>query len=313
MKNPFTNDDRYVGRDYGSFEYPITPELVANYVAGTGDDNPWYRGDSPMGGPVAPALIIHSAVYKPATEWYLPKIYGNLHARQEWENFAPVIVGDTLRARRVIVERYQKRDREYVVMRGHRHQLRRPHRVALAAPIRASFPSLYKLKDLPSISRARRIRARAFKIGDSGGEAFDAPTRTITEPMCYAFSGPARNYHNDRAKAIELGFPEIVVQGMLSVCLVSEMMTRRFGLGWLYGGKMDLRLVNVVWGNDVTGPRGSIVGASRGRQAYAGGRRGLVRQVRRNQDYRRKRQRFGARFSRWSAPRGPRLFSASRA
>jgi MaoC like domain len=74
-----------------------------------------------------------------------------------------------------------------------------------------------------------------------------------------AFSGPAHNYHNDKQKAVELGFPEIVVQGMLSVCLVAEMMTKRFGLGFLYGGKMDLRLVNVVWGNDVTGPKGLIV------------------------------------------------------
>ena len=124
MKNPFTNDDRYVGRDYGTFEYPITPQLIASYVEGTGDDNPLYRGDSPLGGyrgdsplggAIAPALILHSAVYKPATEWYLPKIFGNLHARQEWENFAPVMVGDTLRAHRMIVERYLKRDREYVV------------------------------------------------------------------------------------------------------------------------------------------------------------------------------------------------------
>jgi acyl dehydratase len=74
-----------------------------------------------------------------------------------------------------------------------------------------------------------------------------------------AFSGPALNYHNNRQKAVELGFPEIVVQGMLSVCMVAEMMTRRFGLGFFYGGKMDLRLVNVVWGNDVTGPRGRIL------------------------------------------------------
>ena len=83
--------------------------------------------------------------------------------------------------------------------------------------------------------------------------------RKITEDMCMAFSGPARNYHNDKQMAVDLGFPEIVVQGMLSVCLVAEMMTRRFGIGFLYGGKMDLRLVNVVWGNDVTGPKGLIV------------------------------------------------------
>lgn len=100
---------------------------------------------------------------------------------------------------------------------------------------------------------------RSFSVGERGGEPIDVPMRKITEQMCFAFSGPARNYHNDRTEAIRLGFPEIVVQGMLSVCLVSEMMTRRFGLGWYYGGKMDLRLVNVVWGNDVTGPRGMLL------------------------------------------------------
>src|SRR5260370_30926657 len=83
--------------------------------------------------------------------------------------------------------------------------------------------------------------------------------RQINEEMCMAFSGPARNYHNDKQKAVELGFPEIVVQGMLSVSLIAEMMTKRFGLGFLYGGKMALPLVNVVWRHDVTGPKGFIV------------------------------------------------------
>jgi acyl dehydratase len=258
MKTPFTNDDRYVGRDYGTFEYHITPELIATYTEGTGDDNPWYRGDSPLGGAIAPALILHSAVYKD-THWYLPKIYGNLHARQEWENFAPVMVGETIRAHRMIVERYLKRDREYVVC----EVILTNAAGLIVARSRTHQSFLLETKQTEgfAVDKSReKDPSRAFKVGASGGEPFDAPARTITEAMCFAFSGPARNYHNDRAKALELGFPEIVVQGMLSVCLVSEMMTRRFGLGWYYGGKMDLRLVNVVWGNDLTGPRGSIIG-----------------------------------------------------
>ncbi|HLX37073.1 MAG TPA: MaoC family dehydratase [Candidatus Binataceae bacterium] len=258
MTTPFTNDDRYVGRDYGTFEYHITPELIATYTEGTGDDHPWYRGDSPLGGPLAPALILHSAVYKD-THWYLPKIFGNLHARQEWENFAPVMVGETIRAHRMIVERYLKRDREYVVCEV--ILTNGAGMIVARSRTHQSFIPETKQTEGFAVDKSReKDPSRAFKIGASGGEPFDAPARTITEAMCYAFSGPARNYHNDRAKAVELGFPEIVVQGMLSVCLVSEMMTRRFGLGWYYGGKMDLRLVNVVWGNDVTGPRGSVIG-----------------------------------------------------
>ncbi len=73
-------DEVYVGRDYGGREVEITPELVRHYAEAVGDENPWYFGDSPFGGPVAPALILHSEVYRDIS-WYLPNIYGNLHAK----------------------------------------------------------------------------------------------------------------------------------------------------------------------------------------------------------------------------------------
>ncbi len=254
----FDRREVYVGRDYGGFTWDITPEFVAKYIAGTGDDNPWYRGDSPLEGPIAPALILYDAVYR-TLEWYLPNFYGNLHTRQEWDLFAPVKVGERLSTRSVIVERYLKRDREYlvnevvvtngagaIVSRSRTHQS-----FLLPEPTgRQGFV----------VDRAReKDSKRSFKVGERGGEPIESPMRKITDDMCMAFSGPTINYHNNRQKAVDLGFPEIVVQGMLSVCMISEMMTRRFGLGFFYGGRMDLRLVNVVWGNEVTGPKGSIV------------------------------------------------------
>jgi 3-hydroxybutyryl-CoA dehydratase len=254
----FDRKEVYVGRDFGGMSYDITPETVATYVAGTGDDNPWYRGRSPLGAPLAPALILHSAVYR-TLDWYLPNIYGNLHARQEWQVFAPVMVGERLATRAVIVERYLKRDREYVVNEvlvsnaaGQIVSRSRTHQSFL-------LPE-HTRKDSFAVDKSREKDAtRSFQVGERGGEPIEAPMRTITDTMCMAFSGPAINYHNNKQKAVELGFPEIVVQGMLSVCMVSELMTRRFGLGFLYGGKMDLRLVNVLWGNDTTGPKGRIL------------------------------------------------------
>ncbi|MFB3052882.1 MAG: MaoC family dehydratase N-terminal domain-containing protein, partial [Dehalococcoidia bacterium] len=106
-------DAVYVGRDYGGREVEITPELVRHYGEAVGDENPWYFGDSPFGGPVSPALILHSEVYRDIS-WYLPNIYGNLHAKQEWELFQHVMVGDTVTTRSLIVDRYVKRDRDYV-------------------------------------------------------------------------------------------------------------------------------------------------------------------------------------------------------
>jgi acyl dehydratase len=254
----FDRDERYVGRDMGGREVEITSEIVERFITGTGDRNPWYRGGSPLGGALAPALILHSEVYRDLG-WYLPNIYGNLHARQEWELFAPVMVGERLRARSLIIERYLKRDREYVV--NEVLVFNASGRVVSRSRTHQSFliPKERKSEGFVVDRSRERDASRTFKVGDRGGEPIEAPARKITEEMCMAFSGPARNYHTNREAAIELGFPDIVVQGMLSVCLVAEMMTARFGLGFLSGGKMDLKLVNVLWGNDTTGARGLIV------------------------------------------------------
>src|SRR5260221_13415854 len=47
--------------------------------------------------------------------WYLPYIYGNLHARQEWELFSPIKVGERISTHSSVTDRYSKRGREYVV------------------------------------------------------------------------------------------------------------------------------------------------------------------------------------------------------
>jgi acyl dehydratase len=255
----FDTTEIYVGRDFGTFEFELTPELVRTYIAATGDDNPWYTQSSPLGAPIAPALILHSAPFR-TLDWYLPNLYGNLHAREECEFFGPVMVGERLRSRSLIVDRYLKRDREYVV--NETLIFNAAGRLVTRLRVHQSF-----LIEQPAggtekfaVDRAReRTAGRVFKVGERGGEPIEAPMRRITEPMCIAFSGPSRNYHTDRAAAREWGFPDIVVQGMLSVCLIAEMMTRRFAMGFICGGRMDVKLVNVLWCDETAGPKGLVV------------------------------------------------------
>jgi acyl dehydratase len=254
----FRPNEIFVGRDFGGFEFDITPATIENYIAGTGDDNPWYTGDSPLGGPIAPALVLHSAVFR-RHDWYLPNIFGNLHARQEWQGFAPIRPGNKLNSRSLIVERYIRRDREYVVNEclildadGHILQRSRTHQSFLMETAKAD--------DGFAVDRAReKSGSRVFNVGQRGGEPIETPMRTISQAMCMAFSGPGRNYHTDTEEAHKLGFPEIVVQGMLSVCMIADMMTRRFGLGFIAGGRFDLRLVNVLWAEETTGAKGRIL------------------------------------------------------
>jgi hypothetical protein len=34
---------------------------------------------------------------------------------------------------------------------------------------------------------------------------------------------------------------------MMSICFLSELLTRRFGTGWYCGGRMTVNLVNILW------------------------------------------------------------------
>jgi hypothetical protein len=108
------------------------------------------------------------------------------------------------------------------------------------------------------VDRDRERRAdRRFEVPETGDDLPLLPRR-VTVAMCEAFSGPSKNYHNDRESARMLGFPDIVVQGMMSVCFVADALAARFGAGWHAGGKLDVRLVNVVWVDDVVTARGRI-------------------------------------------------------
>lgn len=247
--------DVFVGRDMGGHDYAITPAMVSRYEDGTADHNDWYRTATLFEAPVAPALLLHSAVYTNLA-WYLPNLIGNLHAKQEWELFHPLLVGDTVRTHSTVVERYVKRNREYVVNEvlitdatGRWLQRSRTHQSFLVEEGRTGFV----------VDKDREKRAdRSFLVGEGAGTELCAAEKTITHAMCQAFSGPHRSYHTDREMAQALGFPDIVVQGMMSVCFLSELMTRNFGAGWFCGGKLGVSLVNVVWPNDRLAVRGKV-------------------------------------------------------
>jgi hypothetical protein len=236
-----------VGTDLGTHTYEVTPELIAEYSAGLSDHHSWYTGPSPFGEPVAPALILHSECYR-FGRWYLEPIWGNLHARQEWELFAPIVVGDSVTTRATIVDRYIKRGRDYVV---NEVQVFGPDgRLVSRGRTHQSFV-LEAAQDGLAVDKSREKSAeRRFETGEGEFEDEIAPLeKPVTIEMCKTFS-PGVSYHNDAEQAKKLGFPDIVVQGMMPVCFLSELMTLRFGEGWYAGGRMDIRLVNVLWGGD---------------------------------------------------------------
>jgi acyl dehydratase len=235
----------FVGRHCGSSSYAVTRELVAFYADALDDRSPLHASH-------APPLLFHSECYKFVGEWYLKNLFGNLHARQDWELFAPIPVGARVRTRSTIVERYQKRGRDYVVnetdvmaeddgrllVRGRTHQSFLPAKDDSAG---AGF-----VVD-EGTAKQKQERAEQPPFPTATGSEHATAAKKIDQRRCWMFSGPGKNYHTDAEQARKLGFPRIVVQGMMSTCFAAQAMQDVFGEGWLAGGKLSMKLVNVLW------------------------------------------------------------------
>jgi acyl dehydratase len=242
-----------VGRHCGSNLYAITPELVAFYADALDDPSPLYRE-------FAPPLIHHSECYKCLGEWYLQNLFGNLHAQQDWELFAPIPVGTHVRTRSTIVDRYSKRGRDYVVnetdlceAEGGRLLVRgRTHQSFLPAAKEGEEKGFVVEED-----QAKKKTPRP-PFPTATGPELSPLKKTVDARRCWMFSGPGKNYHTDKEQALKLGFPNIVVQGMMSTCFVSQLMLETFGMGWREGGRMSVKLTNVLWVDESVAVRGKI-------------------------------------------------------
>jgi len=249
----------HVGQDLGAEEYAITPELVRWYIDAVEDDHPWYHGPSPFGGPVAPALLFHNPNYMNGRRnlWYLPNVHGNLHAKQRWELFNPMIVGEPVQNRGLVVDRYLKRDREFVVAEGMLSDLS-GRLLARVRSTQSFLPDQIRtgivVERAQEAGQARRVESGA----DPTAERVSGKRHVVGVYQCDRFVGEVRNYHNDAAESAKLGFPDIVVVGSLSTCFVSDMMTQQFGEGWLCGGRMDLNFINVLWAGEAVTTLGTV-------------------------------------------------------
>lgn len=229
-----------VGLHCGASRYTASRQVVDFYADALDDRHDLYQL-------FAPPLLYHSECYRFLAEWYLQNLIGNLHARQEWWMFAPIPVGAEVRTRSTIVDRYAKRGRDYVLnetdvidaasgallVRGRTHQSFLQTE-ADGEGFVVDAGTAAKKKPRPPFPTAT-------------GVDLEPVTKVVDQRRCWMFSGPDRNYHNDAEEARKLGFPNIVVQGMMTTCFIAQVMLDRFGEGFLSGGRMDLKLTNVLW------------------------------------------------------------------
>ena len=107
-------EDIQIGEELET-EYELTPDLVQEYAQGIDDRNPWFLQDWPtLGGPVAhPALVAYQNLKLIKSKYSLA---GCVDVRHDVRFLRPVRPGQTIRLKGRLVDKYIKREREYVVV-----------------------------------------------------------------------------------------------------------------------------------------------------------------------------------------------------
>ena len=114
--------DLELGREFSPFEFKITKEMVKDFMDTTGDYNPFYYDEQAakaagFAGPIAPpalANIFGRQAY--LQDYIMPG--GGILARQDLEFFFPARVGETLTIVAQVIERYVKREKNYVTIQS---------------------------------------------------------------------------------------------------------------------------------------------------------------------------------------------------
>lgn len=121
QKPELVYDDLQLAKEFEPFEMPIDRDTVDRFLTAIGEDRDSIYGSQETAEawgydrPLAPHSL--AAVYARLSylkNYTMPA--GGILARQEFQFFRPVFIGDRLVCRAKVVDRYLKKDRKYVVI-----------------------------------------------------------------------------------------------------------------------------------------------------------------------------------------------------
>lgn len=259
-----------VGERFRSDDRLIRPQDVEAYAFAVDDHDPWFFGPSPFGGPVAhPTLLANQALFLRHTRYVVP---AGLHARMSFEFLGAVRLGMRARTDGEVVDKYLRRDKPYMVTAYETCDDRG------SVLVRGRFTQmLFREATAPppgSSGRRPEPEAPAFEAsirrasGREGtleiGQRLGPQARTLGQRQIDAYSGVRPgSIHTDEAWAAAKGFPTTVAQGMMSTAYVSALATGAIGVGFVEGGRMDVRFLRPVLSVDTLAVSGTVTGFSR--------------------------------------------------
>jgi len=109
-------DQLEIGEQLEPFEFVVTPEYNQQYLYAVEDYHPRYLQETELGPPIVhPGLLLNQSNSTRSPSYYLPPGISSLHAGDEAEFINPGRVGKKFRVTWKIVDKYEKRGRQYRV------------------------------------------------------------------------------------------------------------------------------------------------------------------------------------------------------
>lgn len=125
-ERPYEYSDAKIGHTMPLSEWQVVEvDRIEKYVRASGDDNPLYTSDAAakekgFDGRVVPLAV--TKIIVPMMRHHVMRLHGFSHplratafARWQHQLFAPIKLGDTIRGRTTVADKFEKRGRQYLV------------------------------------------------------------------------------------------------------------------------------------------------------------------------------------------------------
>ena len=255
-----------------SGEAHMRPEDVEAYAYAVEDEDPWFFGPGPFGGPVVhPTILANQALLLRHNHFVVP---AGLHARMIFRFQKAMPLGARVRTTGQINEKYWRRDKPYMATdfetRGEDGTLYTSGRFVQmlfakdTAPASGSSAGSNRAGDAETAFDASIHSAEGRSGRLERGMALPALSRTLQQRQIDIYSGIRPfSIHTDEAWAKEKGFATTIAQGMMSTAYISTIMTTAVGEGFVEGGTMDAKFLKPVLCGDTLEISGTVAGFTR--------------------------------------------------
>jgi acyl dehydratase len=257
-----------VGEEFGPVEVAISDHDLKSYAYAVDDFHPWYVQNSPFGARVVPPGLLALALFNLVYCTYDRGLLHGLHAREELQLFGPVGLGQSVRLRARVVDKFLKRGEQYIVVDGHATDDRGKTliRTRQAEILRENVGNvLGRQRARPgsrlisgAIGNAAPVTVATSASSAEIGAILPCLSKTVSFEQMTVFSFGPRSIHTDRDAAIESGLQGPIAQGLMSTSYLTEMLVNFFGVHFFKTGWTSHAFIKPVSAGDTITVHGNI-------------------------------------------------------